>query len=352
MERQPQPLLPGLGGKPTGLSYLERRQAVHLSDGFGRSFKYLRLSITDVCNFRCNYCLPDGYRKCAGPGPLSVNELRRAAAAFSDLGVRKIRLTGGEPTTRSDFETIAATIADLPGVDTLALTTNGYRLSRKAQIWRATGINALNVSLDSLDRATFHKITGHDRRDEVLAGVEAALEAGFESVKINVVYMRGINDQEIGDFIALAKRRPVSVRFIELMETGDHAHFFKQHHISTDVIDLQLRRTGWTQQLKAVDAGPSRDFVHPDYKGSIGLIAPYAKDFCKSCNRLRLSSQGNLHLCLFGNFGIPMRQYLEANGQIEDLKLALMRAVTRKEAKHHLAVGLTGQTANLSSIGG
>lgn len=325
---------------------------MHLSDGFGRTFRYLRLSITEVCNFRCNYCLPDGYRKCAGPGPLSIDELRRAATAFSHLGVGKIRLTGGEPTTRSDFEAVAATIADLPSVDTLALTTNGYHLSKKARAWREAGISALNVSLDSLDPATFHKITGHDRCGDVLAGVEAALEAGFDSVKINVVFMQGINDQEIDDYLVLAKRWPISVRFIELMETGDHAGFFKQHHVSTNVIGLQLRRNGWTQQLKAVDAGPSNDFVHPDYKGSIGLIAPYSKDFCKSCNRLRFSSQGSLHLCLFGNFGIPMRQYLKSDDQIEELQLRLMRAVTHKEAKHHLATGLTGQTANLSSIGG
>lgn len=325
---------------------------MHLSDGFGRTFRYLRLSVTEACNFKCSYCLPDGYKKCAGPQPLTVNELRRAATAFSELGLSKIRLTGGEPTIRKDFDGIAQTIAALPYVDKLALTTNGYRLEHRAQTWYAAGIRALNISLDSLDPENFHRITGHNRRDEVMRGIDTAFEAGFEAIKLNAVYMRGINDHEINSFLALTKDRPVSVRFIELMETGDHADFFQKHHISTDVIAAKLKQQGWAPVLKAKDAGPANDFVHPDHLGRIGLIAPYSKDFCTSCNRLRFSSQGNLHLCLFGNFGIPMRQYLQSDDQIEELKEKLVQAVRRKDASHHLAAGLTGQTSNLSSIGG
>lgn len=325
---------------------------MHLNDGFGRTFKYLRLSVTDACNFRCSYCLPNGYKKCAGPSPLSLDELRRAAMAFSALGLQKIRLTGGEPTIRQDFDEIAETIGQLPTIKTLALTTNGYRLAERAQAWRHAGISALNVSADSLDQNTFHKVTGHDRLNEVLQGIDAAFEAGFESVKLNAVFMRGINDHEVDAFLELAKNRPLSVRFIELMETGDHAAFFKKHHLSTTIISDKLLRSGWAPKLKASDAGPSNDFVHPDYQGSIGLIAPYSKDFCKSCNRLRFSSFGNLHLCLFGNFGIPMRKYLQSDDQTEEFKAALVRAVKSKTATHKLASGDTGQTSNLSSIGG
>lgn len=325
---------------------------MRLSDGFGRTFKYLRLSVTEACNFKCSYCLPDGYNKCAGPSPLSLDELRRAATAFSELGLSKIRLTGGEPTIRKDFDEIAHTIAALPGVDKLALTTNGYRLRDRAQGWRDAGISAINVSLDSLNPNTFHQVTGHDRCREVLEGIDAAFDAGFESVKVNAVYLKGINDQEIDAYLTLAKNRPLSVRFIELMETGDHPDYFRRHHIAASTISDKLEHEGWTQKLKAADAGPANEYVHPDYQGSIGLIAPYSKDFCKSCNRLRFSSMGNLHLCLFGNFGVPMRQYLQSDDQIKELKEALWRAVARKTAGHQLGLGLTGQTSNLSSIGG
>ncbi len=323
-----------------------------LHDGFGRTFKYLRLSVTDVCNFKCSYCLPGGYQSCGKPAPLSLDELRRAATAFSELGVSKIRLTGGEPTIRKDFDTIASTISSLPKVQKLALTTNGYKLPERANQWREAGINAINVSLDSLSPKNFKRITGHDRQDEVLRGIDAAFEAGFDTVKLNAVYLKGINDHEIDAYMALAKERPLSIRFIELMETGDHAAFFKDHHISTDILKQKLEKTGWTQKLKAADAGPADTYIHPDYQGEFGIIAPYSKDFCKSCNRLRFSSQGNLHLCLFGSFGLPMRKLLQTDAQIPELKERLLTSVKRKVASHHLGAGNTGMTKNLSAIGG
>ncbi len=325
---------------------------MHISDGFGRRFSYLRLSLTDACNFRCSYCLPEGYKKCGGPGPLSNEELMRAARAFSDLGIAKIRLTGGEPTIRRNFDVTAASIAALPKVKTLALTTNGYRLRERAVSWRKAGIDALNVSLDSLDPDTFLAITGHDRCIEVQQGIEAALIAGFSSVKVNIVYMKGVNDHEVDRFIKLTQDLPISVRFIELMETGDHAAFFRKHHAPVLDVARQLTKRGWTQRIKAADAGPSLDYVHPDHAGSIGFIAPYSEDFCKTCNRLRFSSQGDLHLCLFGTFGIPMRRFLQADDQIPELKQRIVAAVRRKSPRHFLHQGETGQTHNLSAIGG
>ncbi len=152
--------------------------------------------------------------------------------------------------------------------------------------------------------------------------------------------------------MALTKNRPLSIRFIELMETGDHAAFFKKHHISTDILKYKLAQQGWTQKLKAPDAGPADTFIHPEYQGEFGIIAPYSKDFCKSCKRLRFSSQGNLHLCLFGSFGSPMRSLLQSDDQIPELKERLLASVKRKVAGHHLGVGNTGLTQNLSAIGG
>lgn len=325
---------------------------MELSDGHGRVFKYLRLSVTDVCNFKCSYCLPDGYKSCGGPEPLSVDELRRVSTAFSELGVQKIRLTGGEPTVRKDFDKIAEAISGLPNIKTLALTTNGYRLKDRAKRWHDAGIDAINISLDSLSPKNFHKITGHDRCEEVLRGIDAALSAGFRSVKINAVYLKGINDHEIDRYIDMTREFPLSVRFIELMETGDHAVFFKKHYRSTDDLKEKLQQEGWTQKLRSVDAGPANIYVHPDHQGEFGVIAPYSKDFCKSCNRLRFSSQGNLHLCLFGSFGIPMRQYLQSDDQLEELKHRIVTALTRKNASHHLHQGMTGMTSNLAAIGG
>lgn len=325
---------------------------MHLSDGFDRTFRYLRLSITEVCNFQCKYCLPNGYKKQTGPSVLSQEELIRAARAFSELGLSKIRLTGGEPTTRKDFTEIAQQIADLPKVKSLALTTNGYQLAQKAGEWRDAGITAINLSIDSLEPEKFREITGHDRCQDVLAGLNAAIEAGFKTVKVNVVYMRGINDHEIDAFIDLARNKPISVRFIELMETGDHARFFKTHHKPVEAIAHTRLSQGWSRKLKPADAGPSQDFTHPDYKGSFGLIAPYSKDFCKSCNRLRVSSKGDLHLCLFGNFGIPMRSLLQTDDQSEELKIRIKAAIRGKTAGHALQFGKTGVTQNLSAIGG
>jgi len=325
---------------------------VLLTDGFDRSFKYLRLSLTDVCNFKCQYCLPDGYKGCGGKAPLTLEELRRAATVFSELGLSKIRLTGGEPTLRKDFEDIAQMIGALPNVETLALTTNGYRLAERAKAWRAAGITAINISLDSVSAENFHRITGHDRQAEVMRGIDAAFEAGFETIKINAVYLKGINEHEISSYQALTKDRPLSVRFIELMETGDHAAFFKDHYISAEILKEKLITDGWAPKLKAANAGPANDYIHPDHEGSFGLIAPYSKDFCKSCNRLRFSSQGKLHLCLFGEFGVPLRQFLQHDEQMPELKERIQMAVQKKNARHNLGQGLTGATSNLSAIGG
>lgn len=325
---------------------------MHLNDGFERTFRYLRLSVTDICNFRCSYCLPEGYKKNNRPPALSKVELLRASKAFSDLGLSKIRLTGGEPTIRKNFTSIAEEIAALPGVKKLALTTNGYQLAQKAHKWRKAGISAINISIDSLDAGNFEAITGHNRLYSILDGLHAALNAGFENIKINTVYMKGINDHEVRDFIKLTRDTPISVRFIELMETGDHARFFKIHHKPVmDILQKEFAR-GWSPKVKPADAGPSQDYIHPDHVGSFGIIAPYSDNFCKSCNRLRFSSFGHLHLCLFGNFGIPMRELLQSDDQSEELKARIIACVKRKSAHHNLHNGMTGITHNLATIGG
>lgn len=323
-----------------------------LTDGFGRRFPYLRLSLTEACNFRCSYCLPDGYQADGRPQFLGVEEITRLVRAFATLGMHKIRLTGGEPSLRKDLEQIIERVAGVRGIRKIAITTNGTLLPRRLPGWHRAGLTALNVSLDSLQRDRFHAITGHDRQPEILQGITLAQELGMESIKLNAVLLRGLNDNELPAWMAFLRDRPVSVRFIELMRTGDNAAYFERHHLRAEVVVEQLLAAGWRLRPRASDAGPAREYTHPDHLGRIGVIAPYARDFCQGCNRLRVTARGDLRLCLFGEFGVPLRPLL----QHEDDRDALLARITTqlglKAAGHGLHQGQTGLTPNLASIGG
>ncbi|MEC5320867.1 GTP 3',8-cyclase MoaA [Brenneria populi subsp. brevivirga] len=325
-----------------------------LTDAFARKFYYLRLSITDVCNFRCTYCLPDGYRPNGAKAHrfLSLDEIRRVSRAFAQLGTEKVRLSGGEPSLRRDFVEIIAAIRENPAIRTLAVTTNGYRLARDIAQWRDAGLTGLNVSVDSLDARQFHAITGQDKFRQVMDGIDAAFACGFSKVKVNTVLMRDVNDASLDTFLQWIQDRPIQLRFIELMETGEGRKIFQQRHISGDVILSKLLRQGWCEQLRGRSDGPARVFRHPDYQGEIGLIMPYAKDFCLSCNRLRVSAIGNLHLCLFGEQGIPLRDLLADDGQLDALKTRISGGLSAKKQTHFLHQGNSGITRNLSFIGG
>ena len=324
-----------------------------LTDGHGRRFEYLRLSLTDVCNFRCTYCLPKGYRKQAGAeAELSVDEIRRLVTAFARLGLWKVRLTGGEPSLRRELLDIARTVAAVPGIRKLAMTTNGYRLPERAADYAAAGISALNVSVDSLDPGKFAAITGHDRLGEVLAGIAAARDAGIASIKLNSVLMRGINDGELGGFIDFVTRHDLSLRFIEVMRTNDNPDFFARHHLAGAEIARRLEALGWRALPRAAGAGPAVDYAPPSGPGRIGIIAPYAKDFCSSCNRLRVSARGKLHLCLFGDFGIDLRPLLQHDGQADELVARIAELTQTKAPAHRLHAGDSGGTPHLASIGG
>lgn len=322
-----------------------------LKDSFGRKFPYLRLSVTEVCNFRCTYCLPNGYQKTERDF-LTLPEITRLATAFAELGTHKIRLTGGEPTVRRDLIEIAHAVSNIPGIRTVALTTNGYNLKENARAFRDAGINALNVSVDSLNSERFHAITGQDKLTHVLEGIEAAKAAGFTNIKINSVLLKEVTDHTLPEFLSWIKRESLSVRFIELMQTGENLAFFKQHHISAGVIIQQLLEHGFVPELRKPDSGPAQEFTHPDYAGKIGIIAPYSKDFCKSCNRLRVTSRGKLMLCLFGEGGYDLRPYLQADDQREELIDAIASALHFKHETHYLQQGITGSTPHLATLGG
>ena len=321
-----------------------------LEDAMGRRFYYLRLSVTDVCNFRCTYCLPDGYQGKPDQSFLTLPEIRQTLTAFAALGTEKVRITGGEPGLRRDLPEIICAAAQTPGIRTVALTTNGYRLAERIARWRQAGLNQLNVSIDSLNPAEFHSITGHNRLPDILRGLDAALAEGL-SVKVNAVLMRGLPDQ-LASFLDWLKTTPVTLRFIEVMETGDHPAFFREHHISGQTVKQQLLAAGWQAVQRRRDAGPAEEFWHPDYQGRIGLIMPYSQDFCSSCNRLRISSTGKLHLCLFSDGGLDVRPWMQPHVATTELQDRLTALLMHKAPSHLLHEGQTGGTQNLSIIGG
>lgn len=327
--------------------------ALTLGDRFGRSFPYLRLSVIDACNYHCSYCLPSGFR--AGPcrpPRLDINEIRRLLTAFTAAGMHKVRITGGEPTLRRDLEDIIAVAAGQPGVEKVAMTTNGCLLLRRVASWKDAGLTHLNVSVDALDRARFARITGHDQLPDLLAGIDRALGLGFAAVKLNAVLLKGLNDDQLPAWFDYLRDRRVSLRFIELMRTGDNLDYFQRHHLRAGVVEESLRARGWRELPRAADAGPAREYAHPDYQGRIGIIAPYSKDFCAGCNRLRVTSTGDLRLCLFGEAGIPLRPLLQHDDQRDELLAMLGVQLGVKQAGHRLHEGKTGLVQNLSMIGG
>jgi len=247
---------------------------------------------------------------------------------------------------------IIAAVSATPGVQKIALTTNGCLLPRHVGIWRDAGLTALNVSLDSLNPARFAAITGHDRFAEVTEGVEMALGLGFTAVKLNAVLLRGLNDDELPAWFDYLRGRNIAIRFIELMRTGDNQAYFERHHYRAEALEQQLTDAGWTQQVRAPDAGPAREYAHPDYRGRVGIIAPYSKDFCAGCNRLRVTARGDLRLCLFGDFGIPLRPLLQSDADLDALTARIATQLGLKAAGHGLHQGNTGITPHLASIGG
>jgi len=322
-----------------------------LVDQFNRRFTYLRLSVTDQCNFRCNYCLPDGYHPSHNDSFLSLEEIRKIATAFALNGTKKIRITGGEPTLRKDLCEIVSACKSTPGIDTVAITSNGYRITQQLPQLVDAGLDQLNLSADSLQAENFRLITGHDKLREVLAGIDLALSLGVKKVKLNVVLMREHNHAELTEFLKFVRDKPIVLRFIELMQTGDNTAFFNAQHVSGADIQEYLLNHQWLQVIRDAHAGPAVEFTHPDYAGNVGLIMPYSRDFCTSCNRLRVSARGNLHLCLFAEAHQPLRPFLteETSEQIAE---RLRRLVFAKKATHGLHEGNAGSTRHLAMLGG
>ena len=328
-----------------------RHHETKLTDSFGRRFNYLRLSLTDACNFRCTYCLPDGYCPPKEQLSMSADDIQFLVQTLAQCGTHKVRLTGGEPTLRKDLNDIIRACASIENIKEVALTSNGYRLKRQLPDFIESGLTSLNLSADSLDAKVFDEITGHNKLDAVLEAMHMALASPLKAVKLNAVLMRQYNTDSIDDYLELVKEHAVSMRLIELMRTGDNEDFFNAQHYPASTIQQRLLGEGWKQVPKAKFSGPAIELEHPDYAGRIGLIMPYSSNFCADCNRMRISSDGKLHLCLFGSANADLMPFIKARDQ-HALIECLQQVVKTKWHGHQLEQGYSGSTRNLAMLGG
>jgi cyclic pyranopterin phosphate synthase len=300
--------------------------------------------------------LPDGYKIDKSDNRTFINkeEIRRLAKALSELGVSKIRLTGGEPTIRKDFFEIIKIIKQNSGIKKTVITTNCFHLVKFSNDIIESGLDGINISIDCLNSETFKKITGHDRLSEILRGITALQKLNFRNIKINAVLLKGINDSEkdFNEWAQFIKNNEIDFRYIELMQTGDNLDYFNSYHVPAKKFTSYLNENNWIIQTFGKDSGPSKNYLNPKFKGKFGVIAPYSKDFCKSCNRLRITAKGDLRLCLFGNTGINIRHLMQKDNQIEELKDLILKQLNFKKESHHLELGETGLMKNLSTTGG
>lgn len=322
-----------------------------LTDGFSRRLTYLRLSITDFCNFRCEYCLPNGYQGKRPTDELSVAEIKTLIQGFAQVGTKKVRITGGEPSIRRDVVEIIETIKNTAGIDMVAMTSNGYKLGKHLANWQAAGLNQLNISMDSFDADTFHKMTGFNTQPQLIADMDTLLATTDIKLKINSVLMAETAFQNLLDAMDYVKERAVTFRFIEFMQTSDNSDLFFAQHAQSDRITDYLLERGWQAQDRGSADGPAIEYSHADYTGRIGMIAPYAAHFCDNCNRLRVSSQGKVHLCLFDEGNYDIRHYLQ-NNDVQGLANTLHSFMPIKPEHHHLHDNNSGMMHNLSIIGG
>lgn len=323
---------------------------MQLHDQWGRQFHYLRLSLTDACNMRCRYCLPDGYHP-THKHFLNCDEARRLVTAFAALGTQKVRLTGGEPALRKDLPEIIAQTKTIPGIKTVAVTTNGLQLRRHLPHWQQAGLDQINISVDSLNANDFALITGHNRLQQILTDIDDALANNWR-IKVNTVLMNSHTKQQLPRFLEWLRERPLTLRFIELMRTNDNVGFYEQEHLRGSDWLTQLQQQGWQELVRPKDAGPARELWHPDFAGKIGFILPYSPDFCSDCNRLRISATGDLHLCLFAEQGYSVRDLLQNDADIPALMTRLQELLKLKGEHHPLHHEQSGNNQHFAAIGG
>jgi len=328
--------------------------ASELIDGHGRRIDYLRLSVVEQCQMRCFYCHPGRNRAPAAPR-LPAASVVRLAAAFVALGVKRVRLTGGEPLLRNDLATIAAGIHACDGVEEVTLSTNGERLAPMATALHAAGINRVNISLDSLNHKSFRRITGNGDLSRVISGIDAALDCGLQPVKLNMVVMRGINDHEIGPMLDFASERELDLRFIETMPIGSAGVESSRRLVSSDIILNKVRDHCGSDLVPVMDrrgGGPARYFRVGNSAMTVGVISAMSRHFCTDCNRVRLTASGDLQLCLGRPGQVALGGMIREGASDDDLQRAIRGAVQRKPLAHGFADPAMSASLEMTALGG
>ena len=322
-----------------------------LSDSFQRPIDYLRISVTDRCNLRCIYCMPaEGIRLMSHKDILSYEEIYTVAEAAADLGIKKVRITGGEPLVRAGLPKLVQMLAQIDAIDDISLTTNGILLARYAAELKSAGLRRVNVSLDTLKPDRFKYITRGDNLGDVLAGIEVAKSVGLNPTKINVVVMSGINDGELLDFTTKTITEGWHVRFIEHMPFGEDTN--ASSFVSVDEMRQCLAALGELESCSFKGNGPAKYFRLPQANGTIGFITPVSEHFCFHCNRLRLTADGKLRPCLLSEAEIDLRQPLRNGITSAKLKRLIKKAAANKPLQHQLAKGRVPQDRPFSQVGG
>lgn len=320
-------------------------------DSTRREIHYLRLSVTDLCNLRCRYCMPDGVEKLEREAVLTYEEFLRLAALFAQCGIDTVRVTGGEPLVRKNVAQLVAGLKAIPGIRKVTMTTNGILLAHQLPALLAAGLDSVNISLDTLRPEAFRQITARDEFAAVQAGLQAALESGIP-VKLNCVPQAGVNEGELEDLAALAENRPLQVRFIEMMPIGYGA---AMPCISGPELRQRFARR-WPEMQPLTEAafgdGPAVYYTVPGWQGSIGFIAAVHGKFCASCNRVRLTSQGFLRPCLASEAGCDLRALLRSGADDTQLLAAIRETIWAKPREHHFEDSSMPATRGMYRIGG
>ncbi len=326
-----------------------------LIDSFGRTISYLRLSVIDHCNYRCFYCMPKEATGSERVDLLTVEQTVRLARLFAELGIRKIRLTGGEPLLRRDLPELAGQLSQLPGIEDLSLSTNGHLLERFAEPLHRAGVQRLNISLDSLDPVNFTRITAGGDLRAVLRGIDAALAAQFRPVKLNMVVMKDVNDREIESMFEFALTREVELRFIETMPVGPQGMHSMTHYYPASRIMERLTQHCGADLIpinNGKGAGPARYYRAGTGGFRVGIISAMSQHFCEGCNRVRLTAQGVLVLCLGQENSVSLAAALHEGGTDEEIKGLIRKAIARKPARHDFHNPMNAPLRPMYSLGG
>ena len=313
-----------------------------MRDRYNREIDYLRISVTDLCNYRCQYCMPsEGIEKKCHNEILSFERIEQIVRVAAKYGIKKLRLTGGEPLVRRDIASLCRSLKSIDGIEEICMTTNATLLKSMAEELKSSGVDRLNISIDTLDPDKYREMTRNGNLSDVIEGIELAMELGFK-IKLNIVLIGGFNDMEIPELVALTKDKNISVRFIELMQIGETANWSKDKFISNETV-LEV-----VPELEELEVeGVAKLYRVPGWKGTVGLISPVSSCFCEDCNRIRLTSDGKLKPCLHSKDEIDLSRL-----GLEELDEVLRNAIYQKPEKHHLDETGSESIRNMNRIGG